>query len=81
MFKCDVCGECCRHLDRSDIYKELARGDGTCRYLEDNLCSIYDDRPLICRVDDAYYAFFQDEMTLDEYYRLNYEACHRMKEE
>ncbi len=28
MFKCDCCGECCRNLDKSDLYKELNRGDG-----------------------------------------------------
>ena len=81
MFKCDVCGKCCRHLDRSEIYKDLDRGDGICRYLEDNLCSIYDDRPLLCRVDDAYYKYFQNELSLDENYRLNYQACVRMREE
>ena len=81
MFKCDACGECCRHLNRSEIYKDLDRGDGICRYLEGNLCSIYDDRPLLCRVDDAYYEYFQNELSLDEYYRLNYQACFRMKEE
>ena len=26
MFKCDMCGQCCRHLDRSEIYKEIDRG-------------------------------------------------------
>lgn len=75
MFRCNKCGECCRHLDRSELYKELDRGDGICKHLKGNLCSIYEDRPLLCRVDDAYYALFSDEMTLQEYYDLNYRAC------
>ena len=28
--------------------------DGYCSHLKDNLCTIYEDRPLICRVDDIY---------------------------
>ena len=41
MFKCDKCGECCRHLDESELYQEIDRGDGVCKFLTDNLCSIY----------------------------------------
>lgn len=54
MFKCDMCGECCRNLDKSPIYDKLHNGDGICIYLNGNLCSIYNDRPLICRVEKAY---------------------------
>ena len=79
MFKCDMCGECCRNLDKSDLYRELDRGDGVCKYLEGNLCGIYGSRPLICRVDEAYDAFFSGVMTKHEYYRLNYQACDKLK--
>lgn len=58
MFKCDKCGECCRHLDESELYQEIDRGDGVCKFLTDNLCSIYDKRPLLCRVDESYELFF-----------------------
>ena len=54
MFKCDKCGECCRHLNESDLYIELDRGDGVCKYLDGNLCSIYENRPLHCRIDESY---------------------------
>lgn len=80
MFNCDKCGACCRHLERSNLYAELNRGDGVCKYLQaDNLCSIYASRPLLCRVDEAYQAFFSEEMSLDEYYKLNYQACEKLK--
>ena len=49
MFYCDRCGACCRNLRKSKLYAELDRGDGTCRYLAGNLCSIYENRPLLCR--------------------------------
>ena len=32
--------------------KEWALEDGSCKYLKDNLCSIYETRPEICRVGD-----------------------------
>ncbi len=79
MFVCDRCGECCRHLDLSPLYRDLDRGDGTCRYLDGDLCGIYDTRPLICRVDESYEMFFRESMSLEEYYRRNYAACAAMK--
>lgn len=79
MFICDQCGECCRHLDKSNLYKELDRGDGICRYLEHNLCSIYDKRPLLCRVDEAYVNFFKKYIPKDEYLAMNYAGCQEIK--
>ena len=79
MFKCDKCGECCRNLKMSDIYADLDRGDGVCKYLEGNLCSIYDERPLKCRIDESYNEFFKDSMTLDEFYDANYRMCEELK--
>lgn len=79
MFKCDKCGLCCRSLKLNPMYKELDRGDGVCKYLEGNLCSIYEQRPLICRVDDAYEVFFKSKMTKEEYYEINYKSCNILK--
>lgn len=79
MFVCDKCGACCRHLDMSPLYNELNRGDGVCKFLRENLCSIYENRPLLCRVDESYDAFFLETMSKDEYNRLNYEACDKLK--
>lgn len=79
MFKCDKCGNCCRNLKHSAIYSELDRGDGICKYLVGNLCSIYETRPLLCRVDECYEKIFKGLMDKEEYYRLNYEACKYIK--
>ena len=78
MFLCDRCGACCRHLNFSPIYKELDRGDGVCKYLSGNLCSIYENRPLFCRVDECY-PFFAEQMTREEYDRMNSAACEQLK--
>lgn len=75
MFKCDMCGECCRNIGLSEVYAFLDDGTGKCRYLEDNKCSIYSERPLLCRIDDCYDVYFSTYLTRDEYYSLNYETC------
>lgn len=75
MFPCAQCGSCCRNLDKCGLYAELDRGDGTCRYLLDNRCSIYDERPLLCRIDDCYDLYFHKVMERSEYYRLNRAEC------
>ncbi len=79
MFKCDKCGICCKNLHMSLLYGELDRGDGICKFLNDNLCSIYKNRPLLCRIDDSYDAFFSNIMSKDEYYRINYKVCNNLK--
>lgn len=79
MFKCDCCGCCCRNLDKSELYADLDRGDGICKYLVDNLCSIYSERPLFCRVDECYELYFKEEMSLEEYYEINALACEKLK--
>lgn len=79
MFDCNQCGECCRHLNLSPLYRELDRGDGICKFLEGNLCGIYESRPLFCRVDESFDLFFQSTMSRDEYYRRNHEACRQIK--
>lgn len=79
MFYCDKCGECCKHLKGISIYADLDRGDGVCKYLEGNLCSIYDERPMFCRVDECYDLFFKDEYSREEYDLLNSEMCNKLK--
>jgi len=59
MFACDCCGCCCRNLKKSELYADLDRGDGACKYLVGNLCSIYEKRPLFCRVDECYELFLK----------------------
>lgn len=79
VFSCDKCGECCRNLFGSEIYAPLDRGDGICRYLSGNLCSIYQDRPLLCRIDECYEKFFKGQLSLEEYYRMNKSSCEKLK--
>ncbi|MEG0181109.1 MAG: YkgJ family cysteine cluster protein [Peptostreptococcaceae bacterium] len=79
MYKCERCGSCCRNISKSDLYKELDRGDGVCKFLKDNLCSIYEKRPLICNIDKSYDYYFSNLMERQEYYNLNSLGCKKIK--
>ncbi len=60
MWECNKCGACC--CLAGFIIKELDRGDGVCRMLsENNMCSIYETRPEICRVRKDIYPSEQIE--------------------
>lgn len=79
MFKCEHCGCCCRNLDKSLIYASLDRGDGSCKHLVGNYCSIYEDRPMLCRVDECYDKYFSQLMNRQDYYRINKQACDNLR--
>lgn len=50
MWECSKCGVCCSFAWL--MKPEWDRGDGTCKYHKNKLCSIYETRPDICRVKD-----------------------------
>ena len=83
MFQCERCGACCRAIGRSVIYRHLDCGDGTCSHLDKdtNDCKIYHDRPIICRVEDAYLAGLFDKMNISEreFYEMNRKICNALK--
>lgn len=82
MFQCDQCGLCCQKVGITEAYKHLDRGDGVCVHfdMESRHCRIYEERPVICRVDESYEAFYQTHMTLEQFYAINYNSCDMLKE-
>lgn len=72
-----MCGECCKNLEKSNVYSHLHSGDGVCIYFdkENNACNIYENRPDICNVDLAYKIYFSGKLSKEDYYNLNYEGC------
>ena len=48
-------------------------------YLKGNDCSIYENRPLLCRIDASYELMFKNFMTKEDYYCINKEACEKIK--
>ena len=83
MFNCDCCGLCCRHISGIKMLAPFDDGTGTCIYFdrENDLCTIYDSRPVICNIDAMYEIFFAHKMTREEFYAMNREACMRLKRE
>jgi Fe-S-cluster containining protein len=54
---------------------EFDRGDGICRHLENNLCTIYESRPLVCNVEKMFNAYYNEKMSEDEYVVENIKVC------
>lgn len=58
---------------------ELDDGKGECKYLDGNRCSIYKNRPILCRVDECYDLYYRDMCSRDEFYQMNYHVCKVLK--
>ncbi len=81
-FPCTKCGQCCKNIDKVKELSYLDRGDGTCiKFLEGEGCSIYDSRPILCRIDDGYDRFFSNIITRSNYYKGNADVCNSLQRE
>lgn len=82
-FPCSSCGLCCQHVHLAVETRPLDRGDGTCRHYDatSRQCSIYDDRPDICRVDHQYAMHYAKQHTWDEFVVLNLRVCTALQEQ
>lgn len=80
-FPCNACGMCCRHVHLSELTRALDRGDGICRNLDNStsLCSIYESRPDVCRVDLMYRQYFQEHQTWSVFVAKNMQACEQLQ--
>ncbi|MBQ7453838.1 MAG: YkgJ family cysteine cluster protein [Selenomonadaceae bacterium] len=82
LFDCDKCGVCCRNIRLSIFYtEELDRGDGVCKNFDEatKLCTIYNDRPIICNIDAYYEKFLSQIMSRQKFHEINHDACARLK--
>lgn len=77
-FNCLKCGECCRHIDLVPELSDFDRGDGVCKHLSGNLCSIYEHRPDICNVEVMYHKVYSKKYTKQEFLKINEEMCKRL---
>ena len=59
-FPCSLCGMCCKRVNIAIEHYKLLEPEfifpfkvieGVCSKLEDNKCSVYEDRPILCNVD------------------------------
>ena len=80
-FECDKCGACCRNIGLSSLLADFDNGAGQCIHLTaENLCDIYENRPLCCNVEKLYYTHFSHLIDEHEWIRLNRESCLMLKQ-
>jgi uncharacterized protein len=51
---------------------------GACSQLDGNLCKVYEDRPLVCRIDDLGAAL---GMNMQDFYSNNITRCNELMDE
>lgn len=78
---CTKCGNCCRHVGDVPSMASYARPDGSCKFLENNICTIYENRPPICNVAWVYEHFFKGKVSEEEFYQKTEEACEKLRME
>ncbi len=76
-FICSACAACCKRAGTIPGFPEPVDAQGVCLHLQaDGRCSIYEQRPLICRVDKLYKVLGYDQkMSLKDYYIYNNTIC------
>ena len=79
-FPCIECGLCCRSIGGINELANFDQGDGVCIHLSDGRCSVYHERPDICRVDVMYEKLYQFQYTLEQYYAENLKICQELKQ-
>jgi len=48
---------------------------------KDNLCGIYETRPIVCNVDEGYKVFFAKVMSKEEWNKMNRDICISLQQE
>ena len=91
-FPCTGCGACCKRVDKvintldllNDEERELLKfpythTNGVCDMLtEENKCSVYEERPLICNIEKFTEVF---NIPKKEFYLLNIDTCNKFMDE
>ena len=87
-YPCIKCGLCCKRVDvaaKRAVMLGLEKfpfnwdETGKCEMLgDDNLCKVYDSRPLICNIDRIAELY---ELDKKSFYNQNIESCNMMLEE
>lgn len=92
-FKCVPCGACCHNIKNAltavGVHPGLDKAikdfpfkldDGKCPKLKKNRCSIYKDRPLLCRIDDIYTEYPDLAESREAWHLINHKKCDVMKQ-
>lgn len=79
-YPCTKCGLCCQHIEHIPELKMFDLGNGTCRYFNPKVgCVIYDDRPLVCKIDE-YFKLVKSEFSSKlTFYQANANVCNELQ--
>jgi len=80
-FPCSKCGLCCKILKDIKVnnFPYIIDETGKCEKLtDDNLCSVYDNRPFICNIEEVTERI---GINKSEFYKLNIEMCNKIKKD
>jgi Fe-S-cluster containining protein len=82
MFPCTSCGLCCQNISNIKELKDFDLGNGICKYFDSlsNSCSIYENRPVICRVDEMYDIEYNKYFTKKDFYIQNAMVCNKLQD-
>lgn len=80
MYQCTKCGKCCERMyllpQNNKWRKLLDDGKGRCKYLtEQKLCSIFENRPVICDHERMYQEFYASKMSYKEFDTVLEQEC------
>ena len=75
-------GACCKFLPEEPFpgMEGFNRGDGVCKHLQDGACSIYEDRPVVCRTDAMWELFYSKHMSWEEYIDRGKACCEALRD-
>jgi Fe-S-cluster containining protein len=57
------------------LLRDFDNGNGICRYLQKNKCTIYSTRPQICNISAIYEKTFKSLITENKFIIANLQAC------
>ena len=79
-FPCSQCGLCCQHIDKVAQLHDYQLASGNCRFYAEGVgCTIYENRPVVCKVDVGYEKFFSTIISKKDYYKENANTCNKLQ--
>jgi uncharacterized protein len=79
-FPCNSCGLCCQHISGIKELEHFDNGQGVCIHLKNHQCSIYENRPDVCRVDVMYERYYKQLFSWDDFVKENVNVCKGLQE-
>ena len=93
VFNCDKCGLCCDNIANALNQKGIHAGldqaikdfpfkleNGKCPNFKRNRCAVYENRPLLCRIDDLFTAYPDLAVDRDAWHAKQHSACNVLKQ-